>query len=279
MAAPSSSWLDHIPALSDDPTHPAQVALRTYALALSLSLGPSLVPFVSAVFSTKARARATSTALKRVLRRELGHDGFPFAITLAVAGGAALRKHFWALLAHADQHEPKRAAEAPSGPSYTAQAIAALRRILAVMRAALLALGPAQRTFLAHAISSAVGIVLIQAGRQRTAREKAARQTSPRAVDLTSPTLDLTLLVVVRAVDSIMQAFILQKPVPARLRAASLAQGRNAEPALVHARLAGEKIRRENRVRQQWTSQVDAFVFWACSARCVPRPHSTAWGD
>lgn len=114
-----------------------------------LSLGPSFVPFVSAILSTKARARATSAALKRVLRHELGHDGFPFAITLAVVGGVALRKHLWALLAYADQH----AAEASPGlsESYTAQA-----------NAALLALALSQRTFLVvRAVNSIVQALIL----------------------------------------------------------------------------------------------------------------------
>ena len=80
-----------------------------------------------------------------------------------------------------------------------------IRRVAIV--AALLALALSQRTFLAHAISSAVGIVLSQAGRERTAREKAQRRTTPRAA--VSPMLDITLLVVVRAVNSIVQALIL----------------------------------------------------------------------
>src|SRR5436189_3760143 len=85
-----SKWLS---TLSDQPNHPSQVALRTYALALSLSLGPSLIPFLVSLVVPKFRGSKTSFAsLKRVLRRELGHDGFAFSITFSVAGGAILKQ-------------------------------------------------------------------------------------------------------------------------------------------------------------------------------------------
>ncbi|KAF8973929.1 hypothetical protein BDZ97DRAFT_1912380 [Flammula alnicola] len=291
----SSSWLNRIPTLSDDPTHPAQIALRTYALALSLSLGPSLVPFVAALLfpSSKGRAQANGSALKRVLRRELGHDGFAFAITLSVAGGAALRKYLWPFLLKNQQQEQLYRVEDESAEDWAqwqdkkvrapgllddsnAGLISKtiLKGIFDRLRSGLLGLTLGQQTFLSNVISSTAGILLIQAGRERTRQMQAARRAAasaaPRAVNLTSPTLDLTLLLLVRAVDSIVQTFILQKPVPAR---SGSRNGRNAEhtaePKLVHDRLAEEKVRRENKMRQLWTSQVDAFVFWACSARIM----------
>lgn len=71
-----------LPELSSDPTHPSQVAIRTYGLALSLSLGPSLVPFVLSLITRRKSSKTGLEALKKILRRELGCDGFAFAITI-----------------------------------------------------------------------------------------------------------------------------------------------------------------------------------------------------
>ncbi|KAG5647996.1 hypothetical protein DXG03_007030 [Asterophora parasitica] len=71
-------------------SEPVQFALRTYALSLSLSLGPSLVPFLTALLKRKLSHKTGIKAFLRVLRREFGFDGFAFAMTLSVAGGAAL---------------------------------------------------------------------------------------------------------------------------------------------------------------------------------------------
>ncbi len=79
---------DHLHSLPDD--HPLHIALRTYALSLSLSLGPSLL---SPLLSRKARDGRLK-ALASVLQRELGISGFAFAMSVGVGGGSAL-KYFW----------------------------------------------------------------------------------------------------------------------------------------------------------------------------------------
>lgn len=56
-----------------------------------------------------------------------------------------------------------------------------MRRTLAATRVALPVPGP--RTFVVHALASAAGILLIQAGRERTKREGARRRTAPRIVE------------------------------------------------------------------------------------------------
>src|SRR6267154_379769 len=78
----------------DDPSHPTQVALRTYSLSLFLSLGPALLPVVLNLITSSSSLETHSGRFRRVLRRELSFTGFPFAITVAVGGGAAL-KRFW----------------------------------------------------------------------------------------------------------------------------------------------------------------------------------------
>ncbi|KAF4623335.1 hypothetical protein D9613_001812 [Agrocybe pediades] len=281
---PTQSWLDRIPTLSDDPTHPIQIALRTYALALSLSLGPSLVPFVASLLSPRsASSRTNASAFKRVLRRELGPDGFAFAVTLSVAGGATTRKYLWDAL-QGDHTGPHEGEDADATGPFT---LKSLWRIISEKAKRLLSgLTPTQQTFLSFVFSSSIGILLIQAGRQRSARLQLARQaataslskpTSPLThpalrivVDRTSPTLDLTLLLLVRAVDSLLQTFILQKPVPSSPSGNDdHAYDKHPELRLVREKLEKERIMRENKQRQQWTSQVDAFVFWACSARIM----------
>ncbi|KIM48196.1 hypothetical protein M413DRAFT_224411 [Hebeloma cylindrosporum] len=276
MSKTGRDWLKHVPTLPDDPTHPAQIALRTYAVALSLSLGPSIVPFITAILFPKARSssRTDFEALKRVLRRELGHDGFAFAITLSVAGGAALRQHLWCALRDQDQHENPNSTGTPDKQnSNNSNLFSSLADISNSLKGCVSWLTPVQQTFISYLLSSTVGIFLIQAGRERTSRLNAQARSSSQS--LTSPTLDLTLLVLVRALDSLVQTFILRRPVSPV--GASSGEGSNhaqktragVEPQLVYERLEKEKVKRENDIRQQWTSQVDAFVFWACSARIM----------
>lgn len=192
----------------------SDVALRTYALALSLSLGPALVPFV-----TRLHNGLDSAKLGRVLRREFGHNGFAFSITLAVAGGAFLKKTW----AKSKKHF----------------------------------LSPEHETFVANTISASVAIFLLQRRHRRRARR-----------DATSPTLDLTLLLLVRAMDSLVQSFVMR----------SSASGINPQiadfkdgllPQVVHHKLQKEKEKRDKETSRRWTEQIDAFVFWACSARIM----------
>ena len=282
--AMSSDWLKHIPTLSDDPTHPAQIALRTYAVALSLSLGPSIVPFITAILFPNARSssRTNFAALKRVLRRELGHDGFAFAITLSVAGGAALRRHlYYALRDQVSHHKDPNSKGTPDNGQDSSSS-STLPDILNGLKRCVSRLTPVQQTFISYFLSSTVGIFLIQAGRERTfrlhVRRIAAPSSSRTTPSLTSPTLDLTLLVLVRAVDSLVQTFILRRQVyhvgTSNGEGSNLGQKTHAavEPQLVYEKLEKEKVKRENYMRQQWTSHVDAFVFWTCSARYVDRP-------
>jgi len=251
-------------------------------MALSLSLGPSLVPFVAALVIPNARSSTSSSrtnlaALKRILRRELGHDGFAFSVTLSVAGGAALKKSLglWKVLKQVyrvaggqedsdDDTKPELRDE-----DTTTRHTDLFTRLTGWLSK----MSPEQETFLCNFLSSSVGVLLLQAGRQRAVRLRQLRHPSPTKspMDLTSPTLDLTLLLVVRAIDSLMQSFILQKTTPVSTEYDRKGKGREhtAEPRLVHDKLQREKVKQENKSRQEMTAQVDAFVFWACSARIM----------
>lgn len=249
------SWLDSIPSLSEDPTHPAQISLRTYVLSLSLSLGPSLIPFITSFVSS-----AKYPGLKRVLRRELGIDGFAFAVTLSVGGGAAIR-HLWRALDEKDNN---------SRGSGSRVACDIWRRLRCWIIA--LNLSQAQKTFLSYMLSSSVGILLLQAGRDRSyrLRRRPKPATAVLDCDRPSPTLDLTLLLLVRAVDAAIQAFVLGQ---AKRAHTSAHQSRDTS---LNSRLVGDELLKEkkrpglNKERQTLTSRIDALVFWACSARLVP---------
>ncbi|KAF9526457.1 hypothetical protein CPB83DRAFT_896125 [Crepidotus variabilis] len=291
-------WSTHIPSLtsesfqlSDDPTKPSHVALRTYALALSLSLGPALVPFVTKLVKNASAGRSNGKTwgnldvvkLKRVLRRELGYDGFAFSVTLAVAGGAFVKNLWKGWKEDLDGR--------PSSASNNSTYEAALKQILlswiSKLKTLLASLTPEQETFLAHAISASLGVVLLQAGTNREARLRALRASATTTAstanirkqlrDATSPTLDLTLLLLVRAVDSVVQGVIMRRSTPGPSSGATQGSDVNSHefgekgivPQVVVDKLEKEKARRDKEVRQRWTSQVDAFVFWVCSARIM----------
>ena len=287
------SWIDCVlPFLPKDPTHPVQIALRTYTLSLLLSLGPSLSPFIVVIFSKliNVRKRPSSktdlATLKRVLRRELGHHGFAFSMTLSVAGGAAIRN----LLRNANAITRKESYDS-NGPrigAARASSSSGVHRLLQLLKSCLISSSrsPEQQTFISHVISSFIGILLLQAGRARSARLRAASKlTKPSGH---APTLDLTLILLVRAIDSIVQTFILQKSQPTSgyitisnapspgdqpvslEDSSSSRRQQQPEARLVHDKLAKEKSKMEtHKMKLKLTSRLDAFVFWACSARYV----------
>lgn len=113
---------------------------------------------------------------------------------------------------------------------------------------------PSQKTFIANVLTSSFSILLLQAGRRRSERLRNIPRPGAIPIPYTytpsspqiapSPTLDLTLLVIVRAIDVAVQSVILKfttKTKPKTL----------AEPG----------------VKAQLTTRLDALVFWACSAR------------
>lgn len=242
----------------EDATHPAQIALRTYALSLSLSLGPALVPIAASLFQTSTKPALVP--LKRVLSRELALDGFAFAVTLSVAGGAAIRR-IWPTLyqEHEDIAIPHDSLLQRSQPAW--------RRLRASI--AQLDISSAQKTFLSNVLSSSAGIMLLQAGRQRALKQKSSVSLPARVARAirTSPTLDLTLLLLVRAVDSILQTLVRKAVEPALTKEDG---ARGGSIAAATDKLLQEKLKKKlNRKVKILTSRIDAFVFWACSARYV----------
>jgi hypothetical protein len=200
--------------------HPLHIAIRTYPLALSLSLGPTLLSFAT---SPKTRVRD----LKLILRRELGVTAFPFAITVALGGGSVLR----ILWNHLDQKKSKavRGSDPDGIPSF------------------LVRLKPWQKSFVCNALASLVAITLLQSRPRSLHIQKAhipltvpISQESKAEGGRVSPTLDLTILVLVRAFDALVQGHVFNR--------------------------AGDEKKQERKRRLAITTKLDALAFWASSA-------------
>jgi hypothetical protein len=213
--------MDWISSLPND--HPLHVAIRTYPLALSLSLGPTLLSFT---YSQRAR----SDGLISILRRELSATAFPFAITVALAGGSALRA-LWQRLDRR-KFEATYGSEPDAVPRHQAR------------------LKPWQKTFICNALASLAAISLLQ-------RRRRSMQTRSTYIPMTIPisqthrtergrmsaTLDLTLLVLVRAFDALVQGLVFRR--------------------------SGDEKKQERKRRLAIASKLDALVFWASSAGSV----------
>ncbi|KAJ7254106.1 hypothetical protein B0H12DRAFT_571801 [Mycena haematopus] len=243
-SAPSpAQWLRRINALvPNSQSHPLQVAVRTYCLSLLLSLGPSLLPFL-----TSRRSHQTSGhALKRVLAREFGPKGFAFSVTVAVGGGSFIRE-LWRILDDLDDSD-----SASEGRPAKAAALK-LRAWISTLK-----LSSAQKTFLSNIVSSSAGLFLLQAGRAQNSSSSPLRSNGkePGA----SRTLDLTLLLLVRALDAAVQSFVARKSGSRRESDADLPVGqRQTAPERLASGLRREALR----------TQIDSFVFWLCSARIM----------
>ncbi|KAK7058968.1 hypothetical protein VNI00_001592 [Paramarasmius palmivorus] len=256
------TWLDKLPSLPEDPTHPTQIAIRTYSLALALSLGPSLLPIITALLSSKRNLHRTLKALKKVLRRELGFDGFAFAATFAIWGGTILGKWWNAEEFHLN--------------NYSGQ-YSPLKHVFLTFSSRL---SDYQRSYISYVLSSAIGFRLLLAGRRRSERLRASSSTlpipytpptsTPAAIwGKASPTLDLTLLLLVRALDVLVQSIIRRQcgetasedPEAKRTIGENELLERFEEKAAVEE----EKKRRINSL----TTKIDAFAFWASSARIM----------
>lgn len=133
-------------------------------------------------------------------------------------------------------------------------------------------LSPERRTFIANVVASSVGILLLQAGRERAVRLSEANplKVKRHGNERISPTLDLTLLLLVRALDSLVQSFIHSQIGWRDGDEAPKAKDHHhsaAEPNLVRDLLEKEQKRRKNVFIDKLTTRIDALLFWACSAR------------
>lgn len=233
---------EYLHSIPDD--DPLQIALRTYALSLALSLGPALVPFLT---SPKAR-KDGMTRLGRILGRELRVTGFAFAMTAGVGGGAFLRQLFDVL---AEQNSL-----VPSKTKDTSMLDCARWKLVSCLRS----MTGLDRTFLANVLSAAIAVTLFHCRHRAIASNTAIPFTPPLFSSSAKPvpfasrpsiTLELTLLFLVRAMDAFAQITI-QK---------------GCEVLEKNDSVYGKQVA-EKRTRLL-SMRLDAMVFWASSARFV----------
>ncbi|KAL5518936.1 hypothetical protein ACEPAH_619 [Sanghuangporus vaninii] len=226
--------------------HPARIVVRTYALSLSLSLGPALIPLLAEGRTNKKRR----IKLASVLQKELSVSGFAFAMTTAAGGGAAL-EYYW-------KRFTKRLGQA-------AQFKADANR-LSVLSDVLLRgteVSPLYETFICNAITSLLAILLMHSRRRSSQTRRADIPLTVPIDELgdrkSLPTLDLTLLLLVRALDAFTQRFFHQ-------HAEKVVDNKQAE-------MYGESsVDRKRLLRKKvavLTDKLDAFIFWAASARIM----------
>lgn len=208
--------------------HPLHIAIRTYPLALSLSLGPTLLSFASS-------PRKRSKDLNSILRRELSVTGFPFAITVALGGSSTLRR-LWSCLDQRNS-ESVQGSDPDGVPSFKS----------------LVRLKSWQKSFICNLLASLVAITLLQPRRRPTHMRKQVdipltvpiSQKTPQTEQggRMSATLDLTLLVLVRAFDALVQGLVFNR--------------------------TGDEKKQERKRRLAIITKLDALTFWASSAGLV----------
>lgn len=246
---------DFLHTFPDD--HPLQIALRTYALSLSLALGPTIIPLLT---SPKFRKNGAER-IKRILRRELGMSSFAFAMTVGVSGGAAIRR-LWECLLVTD-HDKEKGSETEEESE---------RSPYRKMLTWLASLKASHKTFLSNVLSSSLAIALFHSRPDRlhiSAVDSTAIPLIPpianpsskagQAGGRTSITLDLTLLLFVRAMDSLAQRAILKYC------------------EMTDHESSTDKKEGVHKRKRLFRTRLDALVFWACSARSgqlAAIPHS-----
>jgi hypothetical protein len=274
------SWIERLlPVdLLDNSNHPIQIALRTYAVSLSLSLGPSLLPFIIALFRKEKHTRGRARSLGYVLKRELGLNGFAFAITVAVGGGAALQR-LWQTLEEAGQDTDNDSLFDLSAVRSGSSSLES--QLWVYQKLGWIASGP-RRAFVSNLISSAIAIILLQGkgGRSRSIPAPIKSIDIPLTIPIdtnatkhgSSPTLDLTLLLLVRAVDAIIQSTVFRGS-EMHLSAAHTIDILGSNGEVLVSQAGTTDVRRtkeeETKWRQKITTRLDAFIFWACSGRSV----------
>lgn len=227
--------------------HPLQIASRTYALSLSLSLIPAILP----ILTSRKNISGKAARLARTLRNELSPRGFAFAMTIAIGGGEALR----GLWQRVDSQETDE--ECTALDSY-------IRKL--GIQSEKNPLPPICKTFISCSISSMAAILLL-ASRRSSAQSKradipftvpitlSARNTGRR----TSATLDLTLMLFVRAVDAVLQGeFVRRAEVQADRQRT---EGGNTTSYIHDIRVRAASM----------TDKVDALAFWVASSRYAIR--------
>lgn len=227
--------------------HPLQIAARTYTLSLSLSLAPAILPLLT----SKTKISGKAARFSKILQNELGPTGFAFAMTMAIGGGVTLD----GLWQGGDSEEADEGSQEHTPLNKCTEKLRAWSRRVAF--------NPASKTFLSCSVSSLAAIFLLQSRRESAHARRAnfpftiplarpARSSSGR----TSVTLDLTLMILVRALDAILQG-VFARRAKAQIDA-QRTEGGTTTTSYIH----------DIRVRTaSMTDKLDALVFWAASSR------------
>ncbi|KAF8846379.1 hypothetical protein BDN67DRAFT_940190 [Paxillus ammoniavirescens] len=254
------TFITSIKDISDDPSHPVQISMRTYILTISLSLGPTLLPVALALRSPSLKGRIK--VFWRVLERELGPTGFASAMTVAVGGGAALQR-LWDILCSRDGHHRSEDTQAESAPSPPPVGDRSQSFNLDLVYGIYSKLSQYQRAFLANVLTSTLAIILLQRRRRRR-------------IGPVSPMMNLSLLFLVRALDASVQSLLFRKAREvvarrARLLPHLLISGPSGDPVPFPDTISLNK--QPGVLAQDWQRKVatrlDALIFWASSARFV----------
>ncbi|KAG6336577.1 hypothetical protein ID866_2515 [Astraeus odoratus] len=237
-----------------------QIALRAYILAVSFTLGPALIPVAHTLVTDQQNLRKRVDSLRAALSRELGWRGFPFAVAVAISVGQSLRR-IWELpetklgppgpteaeCAHLEG-DPR----SPDTPSHTSN----------------LRFAPYQTTFLANALSSIIALGILQRRHQHYV-SLSKRQRSHTS----SPTIDLSLWVLVHALDALVQSKLLSCRVTHNM-ILSRRQSVTGDPCPEGSSSSnGDTLQgalSKNTTKRNFTeisSLLDSVVFWACSGR------------
>lgn len=175
--------LPHLPA-----SHPARITIRAGLVSAAASLTPSLVPLI---VSPKARRQLR---WREFLRRELGPRSFPFAVIVAIGGSAWLERVTKLIK---EKQKPRSLGceqvkfKDPNDPTEDKE--------------------PTYLTVISTVLASLVAIHLLQG--QKIPRIRGVdipltfpASTSPKA----TPSLDLTIILAVRAMDGVIQHSIME---------------------------------------------------------------------
>lgn len=228
---------------ADGPLH---IALRAYVLVAAIALGPSLFSTGLALVQGSRRPRPFRTALLR----ELGPNGLPFALSVAIGGGQYIQR-LWK-----EQRSPVNST-ASTRPC-SSRTLAALRGVFSRIRNSKLT--GCRTTFIANAIASAVAIALLQRRRWRSA-------SSDKRSFGKSPTMDLTLLLLVRAVDALVQSKLLSWKATFLPYQSEVSDSKPPKSNIPHQEKSNNFVNEQTRTRI--AARLDALIFWACSARYV----------
>ena len=168
--------LPHLPA-----SHPARITIRAGLLSAAASLTPSLIPLI---VSPKARRQLRC---REFLGRELGPRSFPFAVIVAIGGGACLERITKLMKKKLNGHSCKQVKFNDSNDLTEDKESTYV-------------------TILSTVLASLVAIHLLQGQKKPGIRGANIPLTFPASTSpKTTPSLDLTTILAVRAMDGVIQ--------------------------------------------------------------------------